>query len=304
MPRWALAALLAWLGFAMPAHATLDCPAPLPTDPVVANPTTAHAQGLLWKIDKAGVPSSFLYGTIHLADPAVATPSPSVLAALHVSRRFVLEVLFDEATLARVASSMQAAPPGNLGAAAGAALLREAEKRLAAYGVDAASAGRLKPWAAWTTLGLPPGQESTGEPLDLRLLSLAREAGLETFGLESLEEQVAVFDATPLPAQLALLQEALCFPDIQRAELAATVAAWQREDLAWLLALARQSRSPSEQALTRRLLDERNARMAGRLLPRLRDGGLFVAVGAAHLPGDDGLLAHIARAGYSVTRQR
>lgn len=268
----------------------------------MADPATPFAQGLLWKITRPGIPDSFLYGTVHLADPAVATPSPAVLSALRQARAFGLEVLFDEATLARVAASMQAAPPGNLGSAAGSATLREAEKRLAAYGVDAAGARRLKPWAAWTTLGLPPSQASAGEPLDLRLLALARQAGLEVFGLETLEEQVAVFDAMSLPDQLTLLQDALCFADAQQAELAATLAAWQREDLGWLLAQGRQQASPVVQALMKRLLEDRNATLAQRLLPRLQQGGVFAAVGAAHLPGNEGVLARLATAGFEVSR--
>ena len=286
----------------LPAQAAFQCPEPPPLDAVVADPATPHARGLLWKIARAGRPDSFLYGTVHLADPAIAKPSPAVLAALGQARIFGLEVLFDEATLGRVAGSMRAAPPGNLGSAASGAMLREVEKRLAAYGVDADSARRLKPWAAWTTLGLPPSQATAGEALDLRLLAQARQAGLEVFGLETLEEQVAVFDAMPLPDQLALLQDILCFADAQQAELAATIAAWQREDLAWLLAQGRQQASPAVQALMKRLLEDRNVILAERLLPRLQQGGVFAAVGAAHLPGSDGVLARLARAGFAVSR--
>ena len=295
---------LAWCSALLPAQAALQCPAPPPLDAVVADPSTPYAHGLLWKIAKAGAPDSFLYGTVHLADPALATPSPVVLAALRGARVFGLEVLFDEATLGRIAASMQAAAPNNLGSTASSATLREAEKRLAAYGVDAASARRLKPWAAWTTLGLPPSQATAGEALDLRLLALARQSGLEAFGLETLEEQVAVFDAMSLPDQLALLQDILCFTDAQQAELAATIAAWQREDLAWLLAQGRQQASPAVQSLMQRLLEDRNATLAQRLLPRLQQGGVFTAMGAAHLPGSDGVLARVARAGYTVSPVR
>ena len=294
--------LLAGCGVALPARASLQCPPPPAAEAVVADPATPYAQGLLWKITKAGARDSFVYGSIHLADPAIAAPSPAVLEALRAARAFGLEVLFDDATLARVAGSMQAPPPGNLGSAASGEMLREAERRLAVYGVDPASARQLKPWAAWTTLGLPPSQASAGEPLDLRLLAQAREAGVEPFGLETLDEQVAVFDAIPLPDQLALLQDALCFADAAREELAATIAAWQREDLAWLRAAGAQQASPAAARLMQRLLEDRNVHLAERLLPRLHQGGVFAVVGAAHLPGSDGVLARLARAGFAVSR--
>jgi hypothetical protein len=41
--------------------------------------------------------------------------------------------------------------------------------------------------------------------------------------------------------------------------------------------------------------------MAERMAPMLRQGGAFIAVGAAHLPGETGLLRLIEKAGYRVT---
>ncbi len=46
----------------------------------------------------------------------------------------------------------------------------------------------------------------------------------------------------------------------------------------------------------------RDARMAERALPHLARGGAFIAVGALHLPGPDGLVERFRRAGYRVTK--
>ena len=288
----------------LPAWAEADCPAAQATPPVVADPATPFGTGLLWKVQAGEAPPSFVYGTIHLADPSLAAPSAAVLDALRQSRVFGLEVLFDTETLLRVGASMRAAPGKGLGDAASPALLARVVPLLARYGVEAAAAHQLKPWAAWTTLALPPSQAGGGEPLDLRLLSLARDAGMPAFGLETLDEQVAVFDALSVQEQLALLQDAACHYGAQQAELAQAIAAWQREDLAWLLAQGQAADSPAADALGRRLLDERNVTLAERLLPKLRAGGVFVAVGAAHLPGSKGLLARFEHAGFTVRRMR
>ena len=289
---------------ALPAWAEADCPAAEATPTVVADPATPFGTGLLWEVQADEAPPSFVYGTIHLADPLLAAPSAAALAALRQSSQFALEVLFDTETLLRVGASMRAAPGKGLGDAASPALLKRVLPLLATYGVDAAAARQLKPWAVWTTLSLPPSQASGGEPLDLRLLSLARAAGMRAFGLETLEEQVAVFDALSLQEQLALLEDAACHYGAQQAALAQAVAAWQREDLAWLLAQGQAGGSQAADALGRRLLDERNVTLAERLLPKLRAGGVFVAVGAAHLPGREGLLARFERAGLTVRRVR
>jgi uncharacterized protein YbaP (TraB family) len=48
-------------------------------------------------------------------------------------------------------------------------------------------------------------------------------------------------------------------------------------------------------------LDERNATMLDRALPLIEGGNAFIAVGAAHLPGDQGLVELFRKSGYEVT---
>jgi hypothetical protein len=51
-----------------------------------------------------------------------------------------------------------------------------------------------------------------------------------------------------------------------------------------------------------RLIDDRNRVMVARMQGLLARGGAFVAVGAAHLPGDTGVLHLLEREGYQVTK--
>ena len=50
------------------------------------------------------------------------------------------------------------------------------------------------------------------------------------------------------------------------------------------------------------LLDFRNHRFLDRLQGALTEGGVFVAIGAGHIPGDAGLIALLREADYEVTR--
>jgi hypothetical protein len=56
------------------------------------------------------------------------------------------------------------------------------------------------------------------------------------------------------------------------------------------------------EVFTRRLLHERNVRMAERAEVRLREGGAFIAVGALHLYGGVGVLSLLEQRGWRVTR--
>jgi uncharacterized protein YbaP (TraB family) len=50
-----------------------------------------------------------------------------------------------------------------------------------------------------------------------------------------------------------------------------------------------------------KLLDERNLAMAERILAKVHDKSLFVAVGASHLAGKTGLVARLKQAGYKIS---
>jgi hypothetical protein len=284
---WTLGALAAPLACppAATAHGTPPAPGP-------------YRQGLLWQLRAPSGAVSHLFGTIHLGSPEVATPSAAVRAALQTSRSFGMEVLFDSDTLLAVGSSVIAPAGRSLAARAEPALRERTVSLLAAYGVDAEAAGRLKPWAAWTTLALPPGE--TGLPLDLVLMGEAEALGLARFGLETLAEQTALFDQLSAADELELLRAAVCLYEEQAVERASLVQAWRQQDLAALYAAGTAEDSPAGRRLLQRMLHQRNATMFERLLPQLAAGGAFVAVGALHLAGTDGLLARLAAAGYRV----
>jgi len=88
--------------------------------------------------------------------------------------------------------------------------------------------------------------------------------------------------------------------------LAAMKDAYLRGDIEQIFRMVRADERPQERELRekvdRRLLDDRNRRMVERMLPRFEEGGAFIAVGAAHLPGESGVLALLEHRGYSVTR--
>jgi uncharacterized protein YbaP (TraB family) len=50
-----------------------------------------------------------------------------------------------------------------------------------------------------------------------------------------------------------------------------------------------------------KLLDERNALMAERVLNAAKTKKLFVGVGASHLAGEDGLIARLNEAGFKLS---
>jgi len=291
-----LAAWFALVPASVLARETLDCPPRVAR--AVAELPAAQRKGLLWEVRSPDGAVGHLLGTIHLSSEAVTALSPALTAALERSRRFGMEVLFDVPTLTTLAQSMWAQDGDGLADRAEPALYARTRELLAAYGIDAQAARALKPWAAYTTLSLPP--EQTGPPLDLKLMTIAQQAGKPLFGLETLAEQLAIFEALSDADQLALLRETVCHYEVQQRELRVLVAAYARRDLGALYREALRHESAVQHRLMATLLDQRNARMAERLLPHYAEAGTFVAVGALHLPGKGGLLDRLTAAGYRV----
>jgi len=150
----------------------------------------------------------------------------------------------------------------------------------------------------YTTLSLPPRQFSI--PLDMLLMAAAQQANKTLFGLETLAEQTAAFEDIPLEDQTGLLREVVCHYEQLQQDTEELVAAYAHNDLRELYRLAHRYASPVKDRLLDSLLIERNRRMVERLQKHLRDGRTFVAIGALHLPGPQGVLSLLVAGGYRV----
>lgn len=277
---------------------------------LVAGELEAHApppfvQGLLWRISKAGVPDSFAFGTIHVADPRVTIAKP-VGDALARSHTLALE-LGSQVASAEVFELEQFQDGQRLQPLVGEDAFKRVRIELAAQGVPERVIERMKPWAAM--IKVARAQPRSSEPgLDEQLVAAAHARGLKVVALEWVEEQIAAFDAVPLETQVALLKHALTDQAALETGLDATIDAWLRGDLARLAKLNAGSHDRFSEMdrhylqLTKHIIHDRNVVMHHRLVMPLRGGRVFVAVGALHLHGEKGLLAMIARDGYRVTR--
>jgi hypothetical protein len=296
--RILLAALLLlplWTGAAVAdAHAAKSS--------AVSEPASRYGKGLLWKIETPGAAANHLFGTIHSDDARVTTLPEAVARALDNSERFVMEAMLDGDSLAQMAPTMFFTDERTLEQVIGRKLYAESVKALNARGIPTLGVEKQKPWAVMMALSMPPPR--TGEFLDLVLQARATRQNLPVSGLETVAEQLAIFDGLPLPQQIALLEDTVRMQaDLDR-EFEALHKAWLARDLAAIVAIS-EKHQPGDERLYNEVLDrllaQRNRRMAERMAPLLREGGAFIAVGAAHLPGETGLLRLLAKAGYRVT---
>jgi len=262
----------------------------------------AADRALYWSIHQDGERRGYLLGTIHSEDPRVLEFSPGFLETLSASRVFAMELVPDLPTLSRLAERMTLPEGQDLEDIVGAERFAAAAKALESYGVPGARLARMQPWAAVMTLSVPPPE--TGLFMDFSLSLRASGSGVRVVSLETLDQQLAFLEGMDMAQQLRLLDHAIDeSPRVRELHdrmleqyLANDLAALHRQALDQLAGLDDQVRT----VFIGQGIDARNRRMVESVLPQLEEGGAFIAVGALHLPGENGLLALLREAGYSL----
>jgi len=265
---------------------------------------TGRSHGLLWELSKTGQQPAYLFGTIHSEDPAVVELPATVKQAFDASNSVVLEMLMDTDTMRYSSTAMLMLDGRSLTDVVGMPLYKKVSAAIASRGIPELVLNRMKPWAAAVTLSTPALE--TGQILDLVLYQDALQQDKAVYGLETVQEQLDLFDSMSESDQVTLLRDAVDkFPELDalHAEL---LEVYKQRDLEGLLAINETSMQAEDQRLAkefqRRVIDDRNHRMAERMQPYLRQGKAFVAVGALHLPGEQGLLNLLEQQGYTVRR--
>ena len=271
---------------------------------VVAAADSPRDQGLLWEISRPGVTPGYLFGTIHSEDPEVLALAEPVANAYAGSRCVVLEVLLDRDSMVYASAAMLLSDGRLLADILGEALFSKTAAAVQRRGISEPVLERMKPWAVAVTLAMPAPQ--TGIVLDQSLFRKAQADGKPVFALESIQEQLDVFDGLSMEDQVALVRDTVDrFAEVDSLHQA-LLAAWKQRDLAAMQAINDAAMDSADrrlaEAFQRRLLVERNQRMAVRLREHLDAGGAFVAVGAMHLPGEQGLLNLLESSGYTVSK--
>lgn len=258
---------------------------------------------MLWRITAPQQPlPSYLFGTIHAEDPRVLDLPPAVSKALDDSRDFVMEIAVDAAVSERLGRSMMLPAGQSLSGVLERPLHEQTITAAAQHGIPSEAAERMKPWALVMVLNMP--KPDTGIFLDQKLHDIAVAQGKSVQGIETVDEQIAALDGMSMAVQIELLRHTLEHYRELPSYTEQLIVAWLRRDLGALQRLGDESNQglprEIEQLLQQRLIDERNLRMAQRMVPLVQQGGVFVAVGALHLPGEQGLIALLRQRGFRV----
>lgn len=261
------------------------------------------AKPALWEVTGPQGEHGYLFGTIHALPREVDWQSQRIRQSLGKADRLVLEIrqLDDPKAMQAIFTRLSVTPGQAPLAQKVAPRNREKLKRLMQQaGVDEAQFANQETWAAALTLAQFAEGKPVGEGVDRALMAMAQGKPVEE--LEGTQAQLSLFDTLPEKEQRDLLDSIVAEAASASGEERRIEALWRSGDMS---ALARETSRGmlADPELRQVLLVGRNQKWADAITAMLKARQRpFVAVGAAHLAGHDGLPDLLAARGYTVRR--
>ena len=266
---------------------------------------TASAQkldkGLLWKISGNGLAKpSYLFGTMHVT--CDATLDVYTLAALDVTDQLYLELDMDDPDMQ---SNMMGTITMKDGVTMKSLATPEDYKITEEFikvntGASLDMLGTFKPFMV-TAFLYPKMIDCPAQSYEMSLTAIAKEQKEEVSGLETIAEQMAVFDAIPYKEQMdELVKTAKNNMVNDKKELAEMMALYNTKDLNALLAFMDKSDNKMMAAHNDVLLVNRNKNWIPKIETIAKAKPTFFGVGAAHLAGENGVIKLLRKKGYKV----
>ena len=260
-----------------------------------------NEKSLLWKISGNGLKHhSYLYGTIHVT--CDATLPEKVKNALDKTDQLCLELDMDD-------TNMQTEMMGGMMMKDGVTLQSLASKEdfeiVDAFltknlGFSAKMLNTLKPFMVNAML-YPKMISCEMQSVEGELMKIAKEQKEETIGLETVTEQLNVFDAIPYQDQMnELVKTAKSDLDKDRNELNKMLELYKTEDVEAMYTFTQQSENVLTSKFDEELLNSRNQNWIARISKIADNKATFFGVGAAHLGGEKGVINLLRKYGFTV----
>lgn len=272
----------------------------------------------LWKIEKEGLATSYLLGTMHTPDPRINALHPSVKEALNTADAFYAEVKMDEMdALQTKIMEIGMLPEGSsMETLLGEESYSDLAKVLEPHGIPVGMFNRMRPFMVELTVGqleLMPLLAKGGKPLDERLYAVAQHKGMEVGGVETFEEQIHVLAEVRTDEEVVFSLKETLKKELARSPEEPS----SMEQLTEIYLSGNESRMeqfaksemdfdiPGTERFYNALLPKRNVNMAKRSAKLMQEHAAkkyVFAFGALHFLGEDGVPQLLRNHGFTVTR--
>ncbi len=272
---------------------------------------TLLAHPFLWQV--TGEHNFYLFGTIHLPDPRVTVLPPEVDKALSESTSFYAELDLTESNTMLITQSMWLSGNKTLHDLLSAELKENITQYLKSINPDLNLEyfAKQKIWVLAVTLTVLEQQlKFPGHlPLDSSLYQKASLLGLQTGGLETVQEQLGIFDELSEEQQIQFLTDTVEFltknhsesDDFIESSLQAYLNGELNELMIHLMSYMKNDNFYIE--LLDKLINKRNVQMTDTILSLVMknpDEKYFFAVGVGHFWGENSINQLLTKQGYTI----
>jgi len=259
----------------------------------------ANDRGIFWKLKAPNGLTHYLFGTIHTDENRIITFLPIVKQSLDASDLLVVEIASDDHAKNLFMSNHSLTSDLN------EAELNQIKKLSEFHVMYFENVIRMKPWLLAIIFDSPKPSSEFNQ--DFLLMSMASDLDKDVTGIESSQEHFAIMDSLSLDDQLVMLRSVLKKTEKER------LADYRLLMKEYLLADLYRIRKTDEELTGKllppdlwakmkiQLMDERNKKMVTKIKELSKDKQLFIAVGASHLAGQDGLLNQLRQSAFKMS---
>jgi len=266
-------------------------------------------KALLWKVSGKDLSEpSYLFGTYHLLTDKFLTTTPEIKEPFKNTKGVVVEMILDSGKLQ--ALGMKALMPdkkiSDLISPEQFQQVSTELERLTGYQLKMLD--QLKPVSVMIMMTLQYAQKGNeavlkqypGLPMDYFYAASGRKMNKAVTALETQDEQIdLLYNAFSIEEQARQLVKFVEQKDIAAQSQVDLLQFYLSKDLSGMYAYADQL--PKDFGSSDFLLKDRNVKWMAVLPGLMKQHSQFIAVGALHLTGPDGLITLLRQQGYSVT---
>jgi len=267
--------------------------------------TAQQQNSLLWEVSGNGLTKkSYIFGTIHLIKKQDFFITDIMKQSLEKCQSFVTEIDMNISLLQQVELAKKMYLPE--GKTLRDYITADEYSDFSNYIIDSLGIKksklekyiRLKPFYISSIIA----KQMAGKvkAYEQELYKIAKNKGIPSDGLETIEFQLSLVDATPLDEQAkSLVSEVKSYKKTEQM-FNDMIDAYKAQDLSKLYSFVINS-PDSGSEFNENFIYKRNQKWIPLIEEKIKDHSCFIAVGAAHLAGENGILHLIELQGYTVT---
>jgi uncharacterized protein len=264
-------------------------------------------KSLLWEISGNGLKkSSYLFGTIHLIGKEDFFFPPSLQDKIAAAEQATFEIDMDDmSSMESMMSIMNKAFMKD-----GKTLkdfITDKEYKLvndhfAAKGLPLQMLERMKPMLLATFASMDLGGEDASgtKSYEMEIFAKVKDMNKPSLGLETVDDQLAIFDSIPYQAQAKMLMESIKSADKENDEYKKMADMYKKQDIEQMAKMSIEG-DEGMAGYENLFLYNRNKKWIPLMSSMMNDKSTFFAVGAGHLGGPKGVINLLKLAGYKIT---